>query len=279
MTDNIPRYNVLRYNEIINHLGITDWIKFSELGDHLKSLENSYLSDTYTASDNKSLVCRLDGRSFHSFTSNLSKPFDTDLQRCFTETCEDLMSFFNCSAIYTQSDEITCHWNSLDKVDFGGRKIKLLSILASATSVIFYKKILKYLPQNAYKNPHFDARLFYIDKKDLYAPYTWRLLDCIKNSVNMVVHNIFSLSELKGKSCNERLKMLDEYVKIPNYYFNNFTQEQQYGTFFIKKMHTFKINDKYLKFHTNQGNEMTRKRIVKVDWKEALTHIMENVEN
>ncbi len=276
---NTQEYDILRYTDILKHLNLVNWIRFSELGDYIKNLENSYLTDNHDAAFGKRLVCRLDGRSFHSFTSNLSKPFDVNLQKCFSETCEELMSMFNCDAIYTQSDEITCHWNNLNKLDFNGRKTKLLSILPAATSVVFYKKILKYLPQNAYKNPHFDARLFYIDKEHLYAPYAWRLLDCVKNSINMVVHNIFSLNDLKGKSCNERLKMLDDYVKITNYYFNNFTQEQQYGTFFIKKLHTVKINDKYLKFHINHSDEMIRKRIIKVDWKEALIHIMENTEN
>jgi len=74
------------------------------LGETLKLLEKKHAS---TISPNSNFIVRLDGVAFSTFTKDLTRPFDWRLMVAMMETTSDLISKFNCSLAYTQSDEIS----------------------------------------------------------------------------------------------------------------------------------------------------------------------------
>ena len=60
-----------------------------------------------TVPPNKTFVMRLDGVSFHVFTRGIRKPFDERLRMSLVRTTEDLVTKFQASLGYAQSDEIS----------------------------------------------------------------------------------------------------------------------------------------------------------------------------
>ncbi|KAI9208323.1 tRNAHis guanylyltransferase-domain-containing protein [Polychytrium aggregatum] len=75
-----------------------------KLGDKIKALESS-LEQAVPA--HHALVVRLDGCGFSKFTRGLVKPYDQRLTDVMVQTSKDMISKFNCSLVYTQSDEIS----------------------------------------------------------------------------------------------------------------------------------------------------------------------------
>lgn len=81
-----------------------------------------------------SIIARLDGRNFHTFTKDLKRPFDERFSGEMIQTTKDLISETQAIIVYTQSDEITLLFYANDtkgQVFFGGRIQKMNSILSS----------------------------------------------------------------------------------------------------------------------------------------------------
>lgn len=157
------------------------------------------------------IIARLDGKAFHTFTKDLKKPFDLDLQACMKETLVTLCEKYNADLGYSQSDEITLVWYNTDskKMIFDGRRDKYMSLLASACTLAFYKAILKHLPVKADDFPQFDCRIFQVPSAShVFANVLWRWLDARKNSVSMLASSVFNEKDLLKKSTGERKKML-----------------------------------------------------------------------
>ena len=81
----------------------------TSLGDRMKSYES--LSTSRKAFKGQPLVVRLDGKSFHTFTKGLARPFDQRLSSLMVETTKALVDRFQAKVGYTQSDEITLVWH------------------------------------------------------------------------------------------------------------------------------------------------------------------------
>jgi len=88
------------------------------------------------------VLIRLDGKSFHTFTKGMSRPFDKLLSETMQETtkylCENIQG---CKIGYTQSDEITLLLTDFDKLDtdawFDYNVQKMCSISASLATLAF----------------------------------------------------------------------------------------------------------------------------------------------
>lgn len=196
------------------------------------------------------VIVRLDGRSFHTFTRGLKKPFDDILIDSMQQTalylCKNVQ---NCVLAYTQSDEISLLLIDYKNFDtqpwFDNRIQKIVSISAALATTKFkeafenniekfgYKNIpdwdmggtsgwltgqqqedLKYI-QNLYfaienKYRGFDSRCFNLSKDEVANYFFWRQQDCIRNSIQMVGQANFSHKELQNKSCNQIQDMLME---------------------------------------------------------------------
>lgn len=166
-------------------------------------------------------ICRLDGRSFHSYTKKIKsvKPFDEALMKQMNETalyvCKDVSAVF----AYVQSDEISLLLSDIENIDrqliFDGNVQKIVSTTASTASVYFNSISPKDAPLAT-----FDARVFNIsDPVEVYNCFLWRLRDWERNSIQMFSRSLYSHKQLHSKSVSDMHNMLHEkgenWAKLP----------------------------------------------------------------
>lgn len=157
------------------------------------------------------IMVRLDGRSFHTFTKGLKRPFDTRFQQLMFETTLHLTKETNSVLGYTQSDEISLVMLPKQKEEpyFGGRIQKICSTLSAICSVYFYSRLEEFLPEKKGKFPSFDCRVWNVPTlAEAANTILWRELDATKNSISMAAQCNFShksLHGLDGKQKQEKL--------------------------------------------------------------------------
>lgn len=158
------------------------------------------------------VLARIDGRSFHTFTRGMRRPFDPDFSAAMIETTKALVEETNARMGYTQSDEITLAWHEPDlnsDIWFGGRVCKMVSQLAAHATLHFYIDIGRRLPEYAAKLPTFDARVWGVPSRSEGANvFVWREWDATKNSVSMAASEYYSAKELHEKNGSEKQEML-----------------------------------------------------------------------
>lgn len=158
------------------------------------------------------VLARIDGRAFHSFTRGMDRPFDATFSACMVDTTAVLVSDTGACMGYTQSDEITLAWHSRttqSQIWFDGRVAKMTSQLAAQATLIFYRLVLKRMPQYADRLPTFDARVWSVPNRSEGANvFLWREWDATKNSVSMAALAHYSHKELLGKNSQQKHDML-----------------------------------------------------------------------
>lgn len=178
------------------------------LGDRMKQYESLYESHFMPQLP---ILCRVDGRSFHSFTKGLDKPFDLNLIDLMRHTCKFLVGETNANVGYVQSDEISLMWNYTDKAQplFGSRVQKLASIMSSLATAYFNKFLFDFLPKKQLSTPVFDGRVWNVPSKTEVVNYfIWRERDAVRNSISMAAQSMFSHNELQEKSSSEMQEMM-----------------------------------------------------------------------
>ena len=181
------------------------------LGDLMKAYEMSMAG--VKVMKGIPLIARLDGRSFHSFTKGLPRPYDQRLSTCMIETTKFLVEETHASVGYTQSDEISLAWfipaDSVADYMFDGRVQKLTSILAGLASAKFLRLVIENIPEKADKIPVFDCRVWQVPTLELAAQaFLWRELDATKNSISMAAHAYFSHNSLQGLNGSDKQERL-----------------------------------------------------------------------
>lgn len=158
-------------------------------------------------------VIRLDGKSFHTFTKKLSKPWDSNLLLAMNKTmiylCENIQG---AKIGYTQSDEISIVLTDFDSLEtdvwFGGNIQKIVSVSASLATGYFNS--LKLFDNIAF----FDARVFTIPSRSEVINYLiWRQKDAIRNSIQMLAQSLYSHKKLMNKNQEMLLEMCDNLGK------------------------------------------------------------------
>ena len=237
--------------------------KKDSLGDRMKTYE--YVGRNYLTR-RLPVILRLDGKSFHTFTRGLKRPFDDILVKSMQETmkylCENIQG---CVLGYTQSDEIT-----LVLVDYQSRESdawfdnniqKMESVSASMATLAFNKAFsheiaaqskklyTEYLEENdaSYiekleiamnKGAMFDSRVFTLPKEEVVNCLIWRQNDATRNSIQSVGQANFSQKQLHGKKCNDiqDMLMLEKGIN-----WNDYPTTLKRGSCCIKT--TYKINE------------------------------------
>lgn len=171
------------------------------------------------------IIVRLDGRNFHNYTKGMAKPYDHYLFKLFDKTTISLMESTNAVWGYTQSDEIslmlTGDWRS--QFYFGGKKQKLVSVLASECTY-FFNSI-------AEKPAQFDCRCFQVPSIDEAKNYlVWRDMDATRNSIQMAGRSRFSDSQLFKKNVDQIIKMLAD-VGVN---WQDYPPRFRYGSYFYR---------------------------------------------
>lgn len=171
------------------------------------------------------VIIRIDGRSFHTFTKGMMKPFDEIFSLCMQQTmkylCENIA---NCVFGYTQSDEITLilidNKSGISHPWFDNRVEKIITASATMATLAFNKALYdlvneidlssanKKLYENKVFMATFDARAFNVPKEDVVNNIIWRQADATKNSINALAHANLSFKEIQGKSCAQMQDML-----------------------------------------------------------------------
>lgn len=181
------------------------------LGDKMKAFEVP--STSRKAFKGQPIIVRLDGKSFHTFTRGLNRPYDINLSNLMIETTKFLVEKYHAKLGYVQSDEISILFyeesSSKSQYIFDGRFQKLESLLAAAASVYFNALLPTYIPSKKDQSPMFDARAFVVPTlEDAYECFLWRQLDATKNAVSMAAQSMFSHKSLQGKHSNEMQEMM-----------------------------------------------------------------------
>lgn len=181
------------------------------LGDMMKEYEMAFAGQK--AMKGLPLLARLDGRSFHTFTKGLKRPYDQRLSTCMIETARYLVEETHASVGYTQSDEISLAWyipvGSTSELMFGGRIQKITSVLAGLASAKFMKLVMEHIPEKAMQVPVFDCRVWQVPDINVAADaFLWRELDATKNSISMAAHSEFSHNSLHCMTGSEKQERL-----------------------------------------------------------------------
>lgn len=182
------------------------------------------------------MIC-LDGRSFHSFTEGLDRPFDSRLVQIMRRLTKELIKETNAIMGYTQSDEITlCLYsdNPKSQIYFDGRRQKILSSVAAFASVAFQPLCVELLPLAYWiKAPTFDARAWSVpNKEEAVAAFQARESDATRNAVQMAARAWFSHNACQDKSCAELQEMLFQQRNIN---FNDYPNFFKRGTWVGRK--------------------------------------------
>jgi tRNA(His) guanylyltransferase len=192
-------------------------------------------------------VIRIDGKSFHTYTRGLNRPFDTGLINDMDETTK-----FLCESIqgakfgYVQSDEISILLTDFEKNTtdawFDGNIQKMASISASMATAKFNElRLVRYtteMIENLFSNVKkdfalFDSRVFTIPSEDEVINYfVARQQDATRNSISSVAQSLYSHKELNGKSTDQMQEMI--FQKAQNW--NNYPVGQKRGRVLAKRI-------------------------------------------
>lgn len=201
-------------------------MKNDELGERMKeNYENRtrlFLPRrTYT-------IIRLDGKAFHTYTKNFSRPYDLRLMKMMDDTaialCKGIQGI---QMAYVQSDEISLLMTDFETIHtdawFDGNIQKIVSVSASIATAAFNLEALiskqkevsgtfdEYGLRNSIKPAYFDSRVFSIpDRQEVFNYFVWRQQDATRNSIQMGAQSLYSQKQLHGKNTSELQELMHQ---------------------------------------------------------------------
>lgn len=197
-------------------------------------------------------ILRLDGKSFHTYTRGLDRPFDKGLITDIDAAIIAMLPHLQGAVLaYTQSDEISILLTDFRTPNtsawFDGNLQKMVSVSSSIITAEFNRqrtiRLVEYnreegdviFSENIKKATlaYFDSRTFTIpDRVEVMNYFRWRQQDCIRNSVSMVAQSKFSHKELNSKSQSDMHEMLHG---IGVNWATDFTDGEKNGRIFLKE--------------------------------------------
>jgi tRNA(His) 5'-end guanylyltransferase len=217
---------------------------FAKIGDEIKELERVETDRSLPVG--KPIIARMDGRSFHTFTKDMPRPYHEPMSSAMMETTKWLVSNTNADVGYTQSDEITLVFlpsavDSKNDAFFGLRVHKLTSVMAAMATSKFTVEVALRMPKKLEEYPVFDSRVFSVpDIKTAADAVLFRAMDCEKNAVSSAAHAAFGHKAILGKNTYDRMQMLKnegyDWDNLPQFFKNGAT----YRRFPVMRMLTDK---------------------------------------
>ena len=210
-----------------------------------KKWENEW---TQRLPGDKPWVIRLDGRTFHTWTRGLERPFDDRLRETMVRTAQACATDAHAWHAYTQSDEITLVLLRGDgqMEAFGGKLQKMVSLLASRASVTFNEEARKLMPEQAEKRglAVFDARAFAVpDKTSACVALNERAVDCAINAIQSVGQWHYGHKAMLGLGTGEVRRKLEEDGSP----MTNWAQKHTGGVAIAKQRVTRRFNEEDLR--------------------------------
>jgi tRNA(His) guanylyltransferase len=220
---------------------------FIESGERFKAIEKEY-EDVGKLDKNLFTVFRFDGKSFSKFTKAFKKntAYDICISDALILTARKIMDEYHFHMGFCASDEITMVWKpasgELQTLMFQGRVQKLISVLSSKVSVVFYQNLIDKIRETysgsdlaqhvSNSFPIFDGRVFQVkDFESVKENIRWRVYETKRNSIAMLAQHNFSHKKLHGLKTSDMLKLLEE-NEID---WNKEHDEHKYGTTFVRK--------------------------------------------
>lgn len=210
------------------------------LGDRMKKYE---MVSRGQLTPRMPVICRLDGRAFHTWTKKYGaeKPFDQNVINAMTfgasAVAEEMQGF---KLAYIQSDEASFLITDFDNVDTQGWfdyvHSKIVSISASLMTYWFNYDINRYIgvldcPVKHHPAAFFDSRAFVVPVLDVPNYFLWRAKDWKRNSIQMLSRAHFSHKSLNGKKQEDMHEMLHK--KGINWA-TDCTDQQKNGTWIVR---------------------------------------------
>ena len=227
--------------------------KSDPFGDKIKELEMTYAGALLD--ENSPFCVRIDGKSFHTYTQGLKRPYDERLSNAMIDTMNFLLEKSNAQIGYTQSDEISLVYFKTaphQQNFFGSRVQKLTSVLASMATARFNWKVQTTIPEKNEDFAFFDARVWSVPTlKDAADVMVWRQDDAIKNAVSMAAHAYYDHKVLHGKSSREKIEMLKE----KGVEWSEFPEFFKSGTYAMKKHLRVEMSEEMKQFPANAGKD------------------------
>lgn len=184
------------------------------MSDEFGARFKDYESISTTLLPRKSwMIIRIDGKSFHSWTRHMERPYSSLLAHWMDETAKKLCQEIPCAELaYVQSDEISVVINPGGlHTDpwFNGKVQKIVSVSASIATAEFNH--LSRTPKFAV----FDSRVFVVPSPVEVVNYLiWRQRDAVRNSISMAAQSMFSDNRLHGVNSGRMQEMMFEEKKV-----------------------------------------------------------------
>lgn len=225
------------------------------LGDRMKDYEDV---NRFYLTKRSPVLLRIDGKSHHTFTKKMDKPFDEKYIECIQKTMVELTKNIDtCYFSYCQSDEISLLLTNYKTINTGAwfdnnlqKIVSISSSMATAYFNKFYQEIF-----NDEKIAMFDSRAFILPKEEVVNYFIWRQQDCTRNSIQMLGRSEFSHKELHKKSCDDIQEMLFTQKNI-NY--NDISTYKKRGSCCYYNTEQGYILDKEIPIFTQDRNYIQR---------------------
>jgi tRNA(His) guanylyltransferase len=176
------------------------------LGDRMKAYEGQAESHLLRRLP---VMVRIDGKAFHTFTSQMKRPYDQVMSNTMAQTLKDLCGDVSgCVYGYTQSDELTLLLQNDANLDteplFDNRVQKLASVIASMTTHHFLVNALGLQLEPCVGPALFDTRVFTVPSwAEAANCLIWRQQDATKNAISMAAQAV--LKEKHGSKTAQKL--------------------------------------------------------------------------
>lgn len=180
------------------------------LGDRMKVYESAFC---HYLPIHSYVIVRVDGKAFHTFTEQCSRPFDCQLVTAMDETARALCAEMQGAKFaFVQSDEISfllydfCKINTSAWFDNNHQKIVSVSAaLATSNFIRNYHFEREVIPQGF----GFDSRAYILPTRDEVVNYLiWRQQDATRNSIQMAARAVYSHKDCMYKNHEELQEML-----------------------------------------------------------------------
>ena len=144
------------------------------------------------------VIIRIDGRSFHSLTDSLVRPFDEHFAMVMAEVGRDLIerSGLGPRFAYTFSDELSLYF---DELPFDGRIEKLNSVVASYAASAYTLRFPSSEPIS------FDSRIIPITSDTLCPYLLWRQQEAWRNHNNAYSQHVMRENGLSPSEVSSHL--------------------------------------------------------------------------
>ncbi|KKQ98935.1 MAG: hypothetical protein UT24_C0030G0013 [Candidatus Woesebacteria bacterium GW2011_GWB1_39_12] len=239
-----------------------------DLGDRMKRFERHGFGSEILLPQIP-VIARLDGKTFHSFTRGLQKPFDVRLTELMHLTTKHLIDQFHPDLAFTQSDEITLVWVGDRELLFNGKVLKMCSSFSALASAFFCSKLPEQLPEKSHFTPTFDCRVFNLPTlTEAVNCLIWRQMDAVRNSVSGLAQANFSHKQLQNVGVPTMKQMLLE----KGIRWEDLPADNRQGSFFRRVVFERKFTEEELQnlpenhnAHSNPDLLITRSEVRKID--------------